>query len=60
MFAVTHHLKEEYLRRNGVQHSDLITITSYWIRRGDILTWLNIVYDPVYLTSLWCEARNTG
>jgi len=46
----TTHLKEEYLRRNGVQHSDLITITTYWIRRGDILTWLNIVYDPVYLT----------
>ena len=46
----TTHVKEEYLRRNGVQHSDLITITTYWIRRGDILTWLNIVYDPVYLT----------
>src|SRR6266571_8682538 len=40
----TTHLKEEYLRRNGVQHSDLIEITTYWIRRGDILTWLNIVY----------------
>jgi hypothetical protein len=43
-------VKEEYLKRNGVQHSDLITITTYWMRRGDILTWLNIVYDPVYLT----------
>ena len=46
----TTHVKEEYLRRNGVQHSDMITITTYWMRRGDILTWLNIVYDPVYLT----------
>ncbi len=46
----TTHVKEEYLRRNGVQHSDLTEITTYWIRRGDILTWLNIVYDPVYLT----------
>jgi hypothetical protein len=46
----TTHLKEEYLRRNGVQHSDATTITTYWMRRGDILTWLNIVYDPVYLT----------
>jgi len=46
----TTHVKEEYLKRNGVQHSDLITITTYWMRRGDILTWLNIVYDPVYLT----------
>jgi len=46
----TTHVKEEYLRRNGVQHSDLIEITTYWIRRGDILTWVNIVYDPVYLS----------
>ena len=54
----TTHVKEEYLRRNGVQHSDLTEITTYWIRRGDILTWLNIVYDPVYLTELWFVARN--
>jgi hypothetical protein len=46
----TTHLKEEYLRRNGVQHSDKATITTYWMRRGDYLTWMNIVHDPVYLT----------
>jgi hypothetical protein len=46
----TTHLKEDYYRRNGVPASDLATITTYWIRRGDYLTWVNIVQDPVYLT----------
>lgn len=44
------HLKEDYLRRNGVPVSDLATMTEYLMRRGDILTWVTIVYDPVYLT----------
>ncbi|MGE0591807.1 MAG: hypothetical protein AB7G23_01635 [Vicinamibacterales bacterium] len=44
------HLKEEYLKRNGVYHSDKATLTQYLIRRGEYLTWLTIVYDPVYLS----------
>lgn len=46
----TTHLKEDYIRRNGAMISDQATVTSFWIRRGDILTWINIVNDPVYLT----------
>jgi len=46
----TTHLKESYLRRNGVEFSDEATITQYWMRRGDILTWVQITKDPVYLT----------
>jgi hypothetical protein len=46
----TTHLKEDYIRRNGAMISDQATVTSYWIRRGDILTWINIVHDPVYLS----------
>ena len=45
----TTHLKEDYIRRNGAMISDQATVTSFWIRRGDILTWINIVHDPVYL-----------
>jgi len=45
----TTHLKEDYIRRNGAMVSDQATVTSYWIRRGDYLTWINIVHDPVYL-----------
>src|SRR5579871_3931924 len=46
----TTHLKEDYYRRNGVPSSDEATLTQYWIRRGDYLTWVTIAYDPVYLT----------
>jgi hypothetical protein len=30
--------------------TDEATVTTWWIRRGDILTWINIVHDPTYLT----------
>ena len=46
----TTHLKEDYYRRNGVPSSDQATLTQFWIRRGDYLTWVTIAYDPLYLT----------
>ena len=46
----TTHLKEDYIRRNGAMVSDEATVTTWWIRRGDILTWINIVHDPIYLS----------
>lgn len=46
----TTHLKEDYYRRNGVPSSEQATLTQYWMRRGDILTWVTIAYDPLYLT----------
>jgi hypothetical protein len=46
----TTHLKEGYLRRNGLPRSDKATLSERWIRNGDILTVMTIVYDPVYLT----------
>ncbi len=44
------HLKEGYIRRNGVPRSDLATLTEHWIRHEDFLTVVTIVTDPVYLT----------
>ena len=44
------HLKEGYIRRNGVPRSDMGTLTEHWIRHGDWLTVVTIVTDPVYLT----------
>jgi hypothetical protein len=44
------HLKEGYLRRNGLPRSDKATVTEHWIRNGDFLTIATIIYDPVYLT----------
>ena len=46
----TTHLKEDYIRRNGAMVTDNAKVTSWWIRRGDYLTWINIVHDPEYLT----------
>ena len=44
------HLKEAYIRRNGVPRSDMATLTEHWIRHGNWLTIVEIVKDPVYLT----------
>lgn len=46
----TTHLKEAFIRRNGVPRSDRATLSEHWIRHGDILTVATIIYDPVYLT----------
>src|SRR5262249_57655042 len=43
------HLKEGYVRRNGVPRSDLATVTEHWIRHGNWLTVVTLVNDPVYL-----------
>ncbi len=48
--VTTTHLKEGYLRRNGLPRSDKATLTDHWIRNGDILTAVVIMNDPVYLT----------
>src|SRR2546425_12906715 len=44
------HLKEGYIRRNGVPRSDLATVTEHWLRHGNWLTVVTVVNDPVYLT----------
>jgi hypothetical protein len=46
----TTHLKEGYVRRNGLPRSDKATLTEHWMLHGDVLTAATIVYDPVYLT----------
>src|SRR5438445_6473841 len=44
------HLKEGYIRRNGMPRSDKATVTEHWVRHGDFLTVMTIINDPVYLT----------
>jgi hypothetical protein len=46
----TTHIKEYLLKRDGIPVSDLSRMTEHWIRHGDFLTIVQIVYDPVYLT----------
>jgi hypothetical protein len=50
LVITTTHLKEGYLRRNGLPRSDKATLSERWIRNGDFLTVMTIIYDPVYLT----------
>jgi len=46
----TTHLKESYIRRNGVPASDQRTFREHWIRHGDYLTVVTWINDPVFLT----------
>jgi len=54
----TTHLKEGWLRRNGVARSDQATVTEYFIRHGDYLTWTVIIDDPVYLEEPFIRNRD--
>lgn len=46
----TTHLKESYLKRNGVPRSDRATFTEHWVRHGNYLTVATVVTDPVFMT----------
>lgn len=51
LVSTTTHLKEGWLRRNGVPRSDKATLTEYWIRHDNYLTVVAVIEDPVYLTA---------
>jgi hypothetical protein len=48
--VTTTHLKEGWLRRNGLPRSDKATLVEYFIRNENYLTLVTVVMDPVYLT----------
>ena len=48
--VTTTHIKQGWIRRNGLPESDQATLTEHFIRHGDHLTHVSIVTDPVYLT----------
>jgi cyclase len=56
--VITTNLKEGYIRRNGTPRSDRATLVEHWIRHGNFLTLVNIVYDPVYLTEPFIRTTN--
>jgi hypothetical protein len=45
LVITTTHLKEGYLRRNGIPFSDQATMTEYWMGHGDYLTVVMIVRE---------------
>jgi len=56
--VTTTHLKEGWLRRNGVARSDSATVTEYFVRHGDHLTWNVFVQDPKYLEEPFFRNRD--
>jgi cyclase len=46
----TDHIKEGWVRRDGLPESDQATLVEHFIRHGNNLTHVSIVTDPVYLT----------
>lgn len=49
LVVTTTHLKESYLRSNGVMFSDKARVTEYLTIDGDLLTVTAVLEDPVYL-----------
>jgi hypothetical protein len=50
MFIIeTTHLKQGWVRRNGLPMSDRATYTEYLVLNGDMLTHIGVLVDPVYL-----------
>jgi len=45
----TTHLKMGVIQRNGLPHSDQATMTERFYRHGDVLTYVSIADDPIYL-----------
>src|SRR5438067_7162487 len=56
--VTTTHLKAGWIRRNGVPRSDRATMTEHFIRSGNVLTWITIVYDPENLTEPMIRSRD--
>ena len=56
--VTTTHLKENYIRRNGVPRSDQATVTEHWMRHGDYLTVVTVIDDPVFLTEPLVRSDN--
>lgn len=50
LVATTTHFKAGVVRRNGAPSSDMETLTTNFIRHGDLLTVLIRIDDPIYMT----------
>lgn len=55
--AYTTHMLTGYLRRNGVMTSTEATMTTHFIKHGDMLTVTSQLDDPIYLTEPYYISR---
>ncbi len=58
LVVTTTHIKEAWVRRNGLPRSDQVKLTEYFMRNGNILTQVSIIEDPVYLTEPLVRSRD--
>jgi hypothetical protein len=56
--VTTSHLKEGWLRRNGLPRSERATLTEFFLRHGNYLTLVTVVKDPIYLTEPLVRTSN--
>ena len=56
--VTTTHLKEGWVRRNGLARSEMATLTEYYIRHGDFFTLVADVEDPIYLAEPFIRTSN--
>ena len=54
----TTHLKQSYMRRNGLARSDRATTREHYIRHGDFMTVIAVINDPVYLTESFIRSSD--
>jgi glyoxylase-like metal-dependent hydrolase (beta-lactamase superfamily II) len=56
--VTTTHLKMALVDRNGLPRSDLGTLTEHYVRHDNVLSIVQVVNDPVYLTEPFIRGRN--
>ncbi len=56
--VTTTHLREGFIRRNGIARSDRATVTEHFIRHGSYLNWSVYVEDPLYLEEGYFRNRD--
>jgi len=56
--VTTTHIKMGWIMRNGVPASDRTTLSEHFIRHGDRLLDVIIVYDPVYLSEPFIRTQD--
>ena len=58
LVAYTTHMKAGFLRKTGPPSSDQATLTTRFLRHGDILTVLAVIEDPIYLEEPWILSKS--
>ncbi|HEY5665352.1 MAG TPA: hypothetical protein VIV64_01430 [Gammaproteobacteria bacterium] len=53
----TTHIKKEFYRRSGIPSSDETTVVEHYIRRGNLLSHVMIITDPVYLSEPYVNSQ---